>query len=73
MIGAASVFYFLGLRGLPVSGASAASNASVVVTVVLSAIFLHQPLGRAQGAAAPARLRGNVHCPGRGGPGDVPG
>jgi drug/metabolite transporter (DMT)-like permease len=51
MIGAASVFYFLGLRGLPVSVASAASNASVVVTVVLSAVFLHQPLGRARGAA----------------------
>jgi drug/metabolite transporter (DMT)-like permease len=51
MIGAASVFYFLGLRGLPVSVASAASNASVVVTVVLSAVFLHQRLSRAQGAA----------------------
>jgi hypothetical protein len=34
MIGTASVFYFLGLRGLPVSVASAASNSSVVVTVV---------------------------------------
>jgi drug/metabolite transporter (DMT)-like permease len=45
------VFYFLGLRRLPVSVASAASNASVIVTVVLSAIFLHQPLGHAQGAA----------------------
>jgi drug/metabolite transporter (DMT)-like permease len=60
MIGAASVFYFLGLRGLPVSVASAASNASVVVTVVLSAIFLHQPLwpgpGRGAGPDAP---RGN--------------
>src|SRR5262245_8919896 len=37
----APVFYFLGLRGLPVTVASAASNASVVVTVVLWAIFLH--------------------------------
>ena len=52
MIEAASVFYFLGLRGLPVSVA-AASNASVVVTVVLSAVFLHQPLGRARDARLP--------------------
>jgi bacterial/archaeal transporter family protein len=58
MIGAASVFYFLGLRGLPVSAASAASNASVVVTVVLSAIFLHQPLGRARAAASALTLLG---------------
>ena len=58
MIGAASVFYFLGLRGLPVSVASAASNASVVVTVVLAAIFLHQPLGRARGAALALTLLG---------------
>jgi transporter family protein len=58
MIGAASVFYFLGLRGLPVSVASAASNASVVVTVVLSAIFLHQPLGRARSAALALTLLG---------------
>jgi drug/metabolite transporter (DMT)-like permease len=58
MIGAASVFYFLGLRGLPVSVASAASNASVVVTVVLSAIFLHRPLSRAQGAAVALTLLG---------------
>jgi drug/metabolite transporter (DMT)-like permease len=58
MIGTASVFYFLGLRGLPVSVASATSNASVVVTVVLSAIFLHQRLGRARGAALALTLLG---------------
>jgi bacterial/archaeal transporter family protein len=58
MIGTASVFYFLGLRGLPVSVASAASNSSVVVTVVLSAVFLHQPLGRARGAAIALTLLG---------------
>jgi uncharacterized membrane protein len=58
MIGTASVFYFLGLRGLPVSVASAASNASVVVTVVLSAIFLHQPLSRARAAAIALTLLG---------------
>jgi drug/metabolite transporter (DMT)-like permease len=58
MIGTASVFYFLGLRGLPVTVASAASNASVVVTVVLSAIFLHQRLGRARGAALALTLLG---------------
>lgn len=48
MIGVASVFYFLGLQGLPVSVAAATSNASIVVTVILSSIFLHQPLSRAQ-------------------------
>jgi bacterial/archaeal transporter family protein len=58
MIGTASVFYFLGLRGLPVSVASAASNASVIVTVVLSAIFLHQRLGRARSAAIALTLLG---------------
>ena len=58
MIGAASVFYFLGLRGLPVSVASAASNSSVVVTVVLSAIFLHQPLSPARGAGIALTLLG---------------
>ena len=52
MIGAASVFSFLGARRLPVSVA-AASNASVVVTGVLSAVFLHQPLGRARDARLP--------------------
>ena len=55
---AASVFYFLGLRGLPVSPASAASNTSVIVTVVLSAIFLHQPLSRARGAELALTLLG---------------
>jgi drug/metabolite transporter (DMT)-like permease len=58
MIGAASVFYFLGLRGLPVSVASAASNSSVVVTVVLSAVFLHQPLGRARSTGIALTLLG---------------
>ena len=58
MIGTASVFYFLGLRGLPVTVASAASNSSVVVTVVLSAIFLHQPLSRARAAAIALTLLG---------------
>ncbi|MGI8609142.1 MAG: hypothetical protein ACR2MY_07950 [Candidatus Dormibacteria bacterium] len=35
MIGAASVFYFLGLHGLPVSVALAAANSYVIVTVLL--------------------------------------
>ena len=39
MIGIASVFYFLGLQGLPVSVAAAFSNASIVVTVVLASIY----------------------------------
>jgi len=58
MIGAASVFYFLGLRGLPVSVASAAWNTSVIVTVALSAFFLHQPLGRVRAAALALTLLG---------------
>jgi drug/metabolite transporter (DMT)-like permease len=58
MIGTASVFYFLGLQGLPVTVASAAANASVVVTVVLSAVFLRQPLGRARGAGVALTLLG---------------
>jgi drug/metabolite transporter (DMT)-like permease len=58
MIGTASVFYFLGLRGLPVSVASAVSNTSVIVTVVLSAIFLHQRLSRARGAALALTILG---------------
>lgn len=46
MIGVASVFYFLGLRGLPVSVAAASSNAYIVVTVMLSTILQRQPLTR---------------------------
>ena len=44
MIGTASVFYFLGLRGLAVSVAAASSNAYIVITVLLAALVLHQPL-----------------------------
>jgi uncharacterized membrane protein len=58
MIGTASVFYFLGLRGLPVSAASAFSNTSVIVTVILSAVFLHQPVSRARSAAGALTLVG---------------
>jgi drug/metabolite transporter (DMT)-like permease len=58
MIGAASVFCFLGLRGLPVSVAAASSDAYVIVTVVLSGIFLHQPLSRYQAAGIVLTLLG---------------
>jgi len=51
IIGVASVFYFLGLRGLPVSVAAASSNSYIVITVLLSAIVLRQPLTRARGGA----------------------
>lgn len=51
MIGVGSVFYFLGLRGLPVSVAAAASNAYIVITVLLSATVGHQQLTRAKIAA----------------------
>lgn len=58
MIGIASVFYFLGLKGLPVSVAAAFSNASIVVTVVLSSVFLRQPLTRGRTAAVGLTLLG---------------
>lgn len=58
MIGVASVFYFLGLRGLPVSVAAASSNGYIVVTVMLSTIFLRQPLTRARVGAIVLTVRG---------------
>lgn len=58
MIGVASVFYFLGLRGLPVSVAAASSNAYIVVTVVLSTIVLREPLTRSRGGAMALTLLG---------------
>ncbi|MGA7913428.1 MAG: EamA family transporter [Candidatus Dormiibacterota bacterium] len=58
MIGIASVFYFLGLAGLNVSVAAASSNAFIIVTVVLSTIFLRQPLTRARGGAIIVTLFG---------------
>lgn len=39
MIGVASIFYFLGLRTLPLTVAAATSNANVLVTVALAATF----------------------------------
>ena len=58
MIWVASVFYFLGLRGLPVSIAAAGSNAYIVVTVLLSTIVLSQRLTRARGGAMALTLLG---------------
>jgi drug/metabolite transporter (DMT)-like permease len=58
MIGIASVFYFLGLAGLPVSVAAASSNAYIVVTVLLSTIFPRQPLTRDRGGAIVLTLFG---------------
>jgi uncharacterized membrane protein len=57
-IGIASVFYFLGLRGLPVSIAAASSNAYMVVTVLLSTIVLRQSLSRSRGGAIALTLLG---------------
>jgi drug/metabolite transporter (DMT)-like permease len=57
-IGVASVFYFLGLRGLPVSVAAASSNGYMVVTVILSTVVLHRPLTRARGGAIALTLLG---------------
>jgi drug/metabolite transporter (DMT)-like permease len=58
MIGIASVFYVLGLQGLPVSVAAAFSNASIVVTVILASIFLRQPLTRTRAGAIALTLLG---------------
>ena len=59
MIGIASVFYFLGLRGLPVSVTAASSNAYiVVVTVLLSTVFLHQPLSLSRSGGVALTLLG---------------
>jgi len=58
MIGTASVFYFLGLRGLPVSVAAASSNAYIVITVLLSALVLHQPLTKVRIGAIALTLGG---------------
>jgi drug/metabolite transporter (DMT)-like permease len=44
MFGLAGIAYFLGLRDLPVSVAATTSNSYVVLTVILSAIVLHEPL-----------------------------
>jgi drug/metabolite transporter (DMT)-like permease len=58
MIGIASVFYFFGLQRLPVSVAAASSNASIVVTVVLSTVFLREPLTRVRIGAMAVTLLG---------------
>ncbi len=58
LIGVASVLYFLGLRGLPVSVAAGFANSSMVVTVLLTVIVSHQPLTRARGPAMVLTLFG---------------
>lgn len=57
-IGIASVFYFLGLQGLPVSIAAASSNAYMVVTVLLSTIVLRQSLTRSRSGAIALTILG---------------
>jgi drug/metabolite transporter (DMT)-like permease len=58
MVGLASVAYFLGLRGLPVSVAAAASNSYIVITVLLATLFLHQPMTKVRGGAIALTLGG---------------
>ena len=58
MIGVASVFYFLGLRGLPVSVDAAFANSSMVVTVLLSIVVLHQTLTLTRSGAMALTLTG---------------
>jgi drug/metabolite transporter (DMT)-like permease len=58
MVGLASVSYFLGLRGLAVSVAAAASNAYIVITFLLAALVLHQPLTKTRAGAIALTLGG---------------
>jgi drug/metabolite transporter (DMT)-like permease len=58
MVGVASVAYFLGLRSLPVSVAAAASNSYIVITVLLSALVLHQPMTKTRSGAIAITLGG---------------
>jgi drug/metabolite transporter (DMT)-like permease len=58
MIGIASVLYFLALRDLPVSVAAALSNASVVITIALSAKFLGQRMTTQRGTAIALTILG---------------
>jgi drug/metabolite transporter (DMT)-like permease len=58
MVGLASLFYFLGLRSLPVSVAAAASNSYIVITVLLSTLFLHQPMTKMRSGAIALTLSG---------------
>ncbi len=51
LIGVASVLYFLGLHDLPVSVAAAFASSSMVITVMLSVVALHQPLALVRGGA----------------------
>jgi drug/metabolite transporter (DMT)-like permease len=44
VIGVASIFYFLGLQGLPLSVAAATSNAYMVVAILLATLVLHEVL-----------------------------
>jgi drug/metabolite transporter (DMT)-like permease len=44
MIGLGAIFYFLGLTRLPVSVAVGASNAYILVTVLLSVVVAHDVL-----------------------------
>lgn len=44
LIGGGSVFFFLGLRRLPVAVAATVANAYILVTVLLSVLFLHDHL-----------------------------
>jgi drug/metabolite transporter (DMT)-like permease len=58
MVGLASVSYFVGLSGLAVSVAAAASNAYIVITVLLAALVLHQPLTKTRAGAIALTLGG---------------
>jgi drug/metabolite transporter (DMT)-like permease len=58
LMGVGSVFYFLALRGLPVSVAAGLSNGSMVVTVLLATIVLRQRLSWVRGGAMALMLLG---------------
>jgi hypothetical protein len=73
MVGLASLFYFLGLRSLPVSVAAATANSYIVITVLLSTFVLHQPMTKTRGGSnrayprwsdGPRRWGGLTNCAG---------
>jgi len=58
VIGAASVFYFLGLRKLPVSVAAPVANTYILVTVLLAVLFLHDRITLVKGLGIALTLVG---------------
>ena len=58
LIGVGSVFYFLGLRKLPVSLAATVANCYILVTVALAIFFLHDHITLVKGLGIALTLVG---------------